>query len=140
MRTTSLVSAHLLQWSMIAPSKHMLGQQVVIIGWYINLIDPRGTSIRPKLFHMLFGFDEMKPQPKEFWETLAGLVQRTAQGCWGWSEHTQAFHGMVQKCRPGKKDTLMKRFHGGKTKCEPAPASTRLEQFVVLEYIKRPEC
>jgi len=124
-----------------APSKHELGQQIVIIGWYINLIDPRGASIRPKdeaidkLVHMLFGFDEMVVQPKEMWESLAGLVQRMAFGCWGWMEHTLAFHGMVKKCRPTKKDVLKKRHYGGKSKTERATTSCRFSIEVLRAHL-----
>ena len=113
----------------LAPNKHELGQQIVIIGWYINLIDPRGASIRPKdeaidkLMHAMFSFDEKVPQPLQFWESLAGLIERMSQGCWGWKEHTTSFHGMATKCHPTKQDAKKKRYYGGKSKSEPATAT-----------------
>ena len=84
---------------------------------------------------MMFGFDENVPQLKEFWESLAGLVQRISQGCWGWPEHTQAFHNMVRKCHPTKKDVVNKRFHGGKSKAEVAPAGTRFSIELLRSHL-----
>jgi len=125
----------------LAPSKHELGQQQVIIGWYCILIDPRGASIRPtdeaidKLIHVLFGFDELVPQPLQFCDSLAGLVQRMSQGCWGWAEHTRAFHGMTNKCHPTKKDAKRKRYYGGKSKTEPATASCRFSIEILRSHL-----
>jgi hypothetical protein len=114
-----------------APNKHELGQQEVILGWYINLIDPRGGSIRPKdeaiekLIHMFFSFDELKPQPYELWDSLAGMVERFSNGFCNSRAHVASFHSMKNKCRATKNDTKARRHWGQKSKAKVAPASCR---------------
>jgi hypothetical protein len=135
-QTDSVMVQHLivkvLGLSAAAPAKHELAQKLVILGWWINLIDKRGgASIRPKdealekLMHYFFSFDEYANQTREFWEVLAGLVERFSLGIIGARHHVQVFHGMKKQCEGTKNDRVSGRHRGGYSKTRPATAGCR---------------
>jgi hypothetical protein len=73
----------------IATDKSVLGQQVEILGWLINLLANNEPTMRPKdgaiekLCYILWSFDINKPQALPLWQALQSLTERYSCGLRG---------------------------------------------------------
>jgi hypothetical protein len=90
----------------IAVDKSILGQQVEILGWFIDLLADGEPTMRPKngaiekLCYILWSFDINKPQALPLWQALQSLTERYSCGLRGMRCHVAPFSTMVSLCTP----------------------------------------
>ena len=114
----------------LATEKHCFSQCEVILGYRINLLDPRGASIGPKLeaidkmMHLFFNFISTKRQSLLFWQVRASYAERYSQVLIGLRPFVSCFHHMVSICSPTARDLKLKSFRK-RIKREVATASTQ---------------
>jgi hypothetical protein len=92
----------------VAVEKSVFSQVAVILGWLIDLSNPSGAVMRPKdeaidkLCYLLFSFDQSKPQPLSFWQTLQSLTERYSLGLRGMRGFVAPFSRMVSLSTPSQ--------------------------------------
>jgi hypothetical protein len=90
----------------IAVDKSVLGQQVEILGWLIDLLAEGEPTMRPKngaiekLCFILWSFDINRPQSLHLWQALQSLTERYSCGLRGMRCHVAPFSTMVSLCTP----------------------------------------
>ena len=73
----------------VSLDKSVLTQQPIIIGWYVDFINPMGASIAPndtsidKMCYYFFSFDPSQPQPIHLWHVLHAYAERYSHGLRG---------------------------------------------------------
>jgi len=73
----------------VSLDKSVLSQQPVVLGWYLDFLNPLGASVAPndtsigKMFYYFFSFDPSQPQPLHLWQVLHSYAERYSHGmCW----------------------------------------------------------
>jgi hypothetical protein len=132
-KATQLLIKNVLGPGGLAINKSCFSQMEVILGYLVNMLDPRGASIGPKLeaidkmLHIFFNFDASKRQSLHFWQVRASYAERYSQVLVGMRPFVSAFHHMVSICSPTARDLKLKSNHR-RVKREVA---TPLAQFAI---------
>jgi len=91
----------------VALDKSILAQQAEMLGWYIDLMNPRGASVTPKsdaidkMTHYFFSFNVSVPQPLLLWLILHAFAERYSHGMRGMRPFVSGFAHMIRKCGGG---------------------------------------
>jgi hypothetical protein len=129
-KATQLLIKNVLGPGGLALEKHCHSQCEVMLGYLINLIDPRGACIGPKLeaidkmMHLFFNFDPTKRQSLLFWQIRASYAERYSQVLIGLRPFVSCFHHMVAICSPTARDIKLQ-SNRKRIKREVATASTQ---------------
>jgi hypothetical protein len=110
----------------VATEKSVFSQIAVILGWLIDLSNPLGAVMRPKdeaidkLCFLLFSFDQTKPQPLSFWQSLQSLTERYSLGLRGMRGFVAPFSKMVSLSTPSSSPRPL---------CSPVAATPRPSSY-----------
>jgi hypothetical protein len=97
----------------VSLDKSVLSQQPVVIGWFVNFIDPLGASIAPndtsidKMRYHFFSFDSSKPQPLHLWHVLHAYAERYSHGLRGMRPFVSMFAHMIRACPSPSSNSLL---------------------------------
>jgi hypothetical protein len=95
----------------VSVDKTVWAQQAEVIGWYIDLLDPLGASIRPKtdaiykMCYYFYSFNINLPQPLILWQILHSFAERYSQGLRGLRCFVAAFAHMIRATGPSTTST-----------------------------------
>jgi len=128
----------------VSLDKSILSQQPVVLGWYLDFLNPLGASIAPndtsieKMRYHFFSFDPSKPQPLHLWYVLHAYAERYSHGFRGMRCFVSMFQHMIRATGPSqsKSNTLFVLRHQYAV-CKKATASTlfAIEMWRVVLYL-----
>lgn len=128
----------------VSMDKSVLSQQPVILGWYVDFLDPMGASIAPnntsigKMRYYFFSFDPSKPQPLHLWQVLHAYAERYSHGMRGMRCFVSVFAHMIRATGPNASNsnsvfTLKHQF--SRRKVATASALFAIEMWRVASFL-----
>lgn len=90
----------------VSLEKSVQSQQAEVIGYYLDLLDPLGATIRPKtdaiwkMCYYFFSFDLRQPQPLVLWQILHSFAERYSHALRGFRCYVASFGHMIRATGP----------------------------------------